>query len=69
MQYWDAVSKTTEWSLLVFKPFSITLIQVYAPTNNAEKAKVEQFYEDVPNILELTPQKDVLFIQGTGMQK
>ena len=46
------------------KPFNITIIQVYAPTNNTEKAEVEQFYEDLQNILELTPQKDVLFIIG-----
>ena len=43
------------------KPFNITVIQVYAPTSNAEKAEVEQFYED---LLELTPKKDVLFIIG-----
>ena len=42
------------------KPFNITVIQVYAPTSNAEEAKVEQFYEDLQNLLELTPQKDVL---------
>ena len=46
------------------KSFNITVIQVYAPTNNAEEAEVEQFYEDPQNILELTPQKDVLFIIG-----
>ena len=51
------------------KPFNITVIQVYAPTNNAEEAEVEQFYEDPQNILELTPQKDVLFIIGDWMQK
>ena len=44
------------------KPFNITVIQVYAPTSNAEKADVEQFYEDLQDILELTPKKDVLFI-------
>ena len=44
------------------KPFNITVIQVYAPTNNAEEAEVEQFYEDPQNILELTLKKDVLFI-------
>ena len=43
------------------KPFSITVIQVYAPISNAEEAEAEQFYED---LLELTPQKDVLFIIG-----
>ena len=46
------------------KPFSITVIQVYAPTTNAEEAEVEQFYEDLHDILELTPKKDVLFIVG-----
>ena len=44
------------------KPFSITVIQAYAPTSNAEEA--EQFYEDLQDLLELTPQKDVLFIIG-----
>ena len=46
------------------KPFIITVIQVYAPTSNAEEAEVEWFYEDLQNLLELTPQKDVLFIMG-----
>ena len=46
------------------KPFNITVIQVYAPTSNAEEAEVEQFYEDVQNLLELIPPKDVLFIIG-----
>ena len=46
------------------KPFSITVIQAYAPTSNAEEAEVERFYEDLQNLLELTPQKDVLFIIG-----
>ena len=46
------------------KPFNITVIQVYAPTNNAEEAEVKQFYEDLQNFLELTPKKDVLFIIG-----
>ena len=46
------------------KPFNITVIQVYAPTSNAEKAEVEQFYEDLQDLLELTPNKDVLFIIG-----
>ena len=44
------------------KPFNITVIQVYAPTSNAEEAEVEWFYEDLQDLLELTPQKDVLFI-------
>ena len=46
------------------KPFNITVIQVYAPTSNAEEAEVEQFCEDLQDILELTPKKDVLFIIG-----
>ena len=44
------------------KPFNITVIQVYAPTNNAEETEVERFYEDLQDLLELTPKKDVLFI-------
>ena len=44
------------------KPFNITVIQVYAPTNNAEETDVERFYEDLEDLLELTPPKDVLFI-------
>ena len=51
------------------KPFNITVIQNYAPTSNAEEAEVEWFYEDLQDLLELTPQKDVLFIMGTVMQK
>ena len=46
------------------KLFNITVIQVYAPTNNAEEAEVEWFYEDLQDLLQLTPQKDVLFITG-----
>ena len=46
------------------KPFSITVIQDYAPASNAEEAEVEQFYEDLQELLELTPKKDVLFIIG-----
>ena len=46
------------------KPFNITVIQVYALTNNAEKAQVEQFYEDLQDLLELISKKDVLFIIG-----
>ena len=46
------------------KPFNITVIQVYALTSYAEEAKVEQFYEDLQDLLELTPKKDVLFIIG-----
>ena len=46
------------------KPFNITVIQVYAPTSNAEETEAEWFYEDLQNLLELTPKKDVLFIIG-----
>ena len=46
------------------KPFSIMVIQAYAPTSNAEEAEVEQFYEDLQDLLQLTPKKDVLFIIG-----
>ena len=46
------------------RPFNITVIQVYAPTSNAEEAEVEQFYEDLQDLLELTPKKDILFIKG-----
>ena len=46
------------------KPFNITVIQVYAPTSNPEEAEVEQFYEDLQDLLELTPKKDILFIIG-----
>ena len=46
------------------RPFSITVIQVYAPTSNAEEAEVERFYEDLQDLSELTPQKDILFIIG-----
>ena len=46
------------------KSFSITVIQAYAPTSNAEEAEIERFYEDLQDLLELTPIKDVLFIVG-----
>ena len=51
------------------KLFNIMVIQVYAPTSNAEEAEVEWFYEDLQDFLELTHKKEVLFIIGTGMQK
>ena len=51
------------------KPFEITVIQVYTPTSNAEVAKVEQFYEDLQDLLELTPKKYVLFIIGNWNAK
>ena len=46
------------------KPFNITVIQAYAPTNNAEEAEVERFYEDLQGLLELTSKKDTLLITG-----
>ena len=46
------------------QPFNITVIQVYAPTSNAGEAEVERFYEDLQDLLELTPKKDVLFVIG-----
>ena len=46
------------------KPFNFMVIQAYAPSSNAEEAEVEQFYEDLQDLLELTPKKDVLFIIG-----
>ena len=51
------------------KPFNITIIQVYAQTSNAEEAEVEWFYEDLQDLLELTPKKDVLFIIGNWNTK
>ena len=51
------------------KPFNITVIQVYAPTSNAEETEAEQFYEDLQDLLELTPKKDVLFIIGDWNEK
>ena len=46
------------------KPFNITVMQVYAPTRNAEEAEVERFYEDLQDLLKLTPKRDILFIIG-----
>ena len=51
------------------KPFNITVIQVYAPTSNGEEAEVEQFYEDLQDLLKLTPKIDVLFIIGDWNEK
>ena len=66
MQYLSPISNLKEWSLFIFKakPFNITIIQVYAPTSNAKEAEVEQFDEDLQDLLELTPKKDVLLIIG-----
>ena len=52
------------FACLQSKPFNITVIQVYAPTSNAEEAEVERFYEDLQDLLELTPPKFVFFIIG-----
>ena len=51
------------------KPFNVTVIQVYALTNNAEEAEVEQLYEDLKDLLELTPKKEVLFMTGDWNEK
>ena len=51
------------------KPLNMTVIQVYAPTSNAEEAEVERFYEDLQDLLELIPKKDVLFIIGNWNKK
>ena len=51
------------------KPFNITVIQAYATTSNAEEAEVKRFYEDLKDVLELTPKKDVLFITGDWKAK
>ena len=51
------------------KPFNTTVIQVYAPTTDAREAEVDQFYEDLQHLLELIPQKDVLFITGDWNEK
>ena len=51
------------------KPFNITVIQIYAPTSNAEEVEVEQFYKDLQKILQLTPKKYVLFIIGDWSAK
>ena len=66
MQYLDAISKNDRMISVLFqgKPFNITVIQVCAPTSNAEEAEVERFYEDLQDLLELTSKKDVLFIIG-----
>ena len=65
MQYLDVIKNDRMISVrFQDKPFNITVIQVYAPTNNAEEAEVEWFYEHLQDLLELTPKKDVLFIIG-----
>ena len=70
MQYLDTVSKMTKLSVcLQGKSFKITVIQVYVSTSNAEEAEVEQFYEDLQDLLELTRKKHVLFIIGNWNAK
>ena len=65
MQYLDAIKNNRMISVhFQGKPFNIMVIQVYVPTSNAEEAEVEWFYEDLQDLLELTPKKDVLFIIG-----
>ena len=66
MQYLGAISKNNRMISVCFQgqPFNITIIQVCAPTGNAEEAEVEWFYEDLQDLLELTPKRDVLFIIG-----
>ena len=64
MQYLDAISKKTRMICFQGKPFNIMVIQVYDPTRNTEEAEVEQFYEDLQDLLELSPKKDVPFIIG-----
>ena len=65
MQYLDAISNDRMMSVhFQGKPFSITVIQVYALTSNAEEAEVEWFYGDLQDLLELMPKRDVLFITG-----
>ena len=66
MQFLGAISKNNRMISVCFqgKLFNITIIQIYAPAGNAEEAEVEQFYEDLQDILELTLKRDVLFIIG-----
>ena len=66
MQYSDAIPKNDRMISVHFqgKSFNITVIQTSAPTSNAEEAEVELFYEDLQDLLERTPKKDVLFIIG-----
>ena len=66
MQYLDAISKNDRMISVHSqdKPFNTTVIQVYAPTSNAKEAEVDWFYEDLQDLLELTPKRDVLFIIG-----
>ena len=71
MQYLDAISRKDRMISVHFqgKPFNITIIQAYAPTSNSEEAEVEQFYENLQDVLELTSKKDVRFIIGNWNAK
>ena len=71
MQYLNTISKTDRMISVHFqgKPFNIMVTQVYAPTSNAEEAEVEQFYEDLQDLSEITLKKDVLFIIGDWKAK
>ena len=71
MQYLDVFSKMKKMISVHFqgKPFNITVIQVYALTSYAEEAETEWFYEDLQDLLELSPKKDVLFIIGVWNAK
>ena len=64
-------SQNWQYDLGLFprQPFNIMVIQAYAPTRNTEEAEVERFYENLQDLLELTPKKDVLFMIGDWMQK
>ena len=65
MQYWEQSQINRTISVLFqVKPFNITVIQVYAPTTNAEEGEDEWFYDDLQDLLELTPLKDIFFIIG-----
>ena len=65
MQYLRAISKNKEWSQFIFKAlFNITVIQVYVLATKAKEAEVEEFYEDLQDLLDLTPKSYVLFIIG-----
>ena len=69
MQYLDANLKNNRMISVNFQGKPFTVIQVCAPTSNAEEAEVERFYEDIQDLLELTPKKDVLFIIGDWKAK
>ena len=70
MQYLDAISKMTEWSVCFQgKPFNVTVIQACALISNAEEGEVEHFYDDLQDVLELTSIRDVVFIIGDWNEK